>query len=133
VPLFLPTLGDASAAIRCCSQRSDMKQPGSILLLLFHLDPQIAELEIGHRGRCIHHQIFGGCCFGERNHLAQTVSASKDHHDAIEPKRNAAVRGRAILQSLQKKSEARPGFFLGHAERVKDLPLNILAVNTNRA
>src|SRR5205814_9725066 len=52
--------------------------------------------------------------------------------DAVEPKRNAAVWGRAVFQRVQEESETLPRLFIADSQRCEDLLLHILAVNTYR-
>src|ERR1700723_531633 len=101
--------------------------------LLLDRDPQLAQLLLAHRRGCVHHQIHRSRGFGEGNYFAQTFRTRQNHHDAIEAQRDSSVRRRAVFQCFQKESEARPRFFLRHAQCAEDSTLHILAVNTNRA
>src|SRR5580698_8957021 len=101
--------------------------------LLLYLYPQLFQLRVAHWRGCVDHQIHGPGGLGEWNHFPQTVGSGQDHHDAVETESNPAMRRRAVLQRLQKESETRAGFIFCHPQRMKDLLLNILPMNTNRA
>jgi aryl-alcohol dehydrogenase-like predicted oxidoreductase len=94
---------------------------------------QFTQLCVAYRCRRIDHHVDRLRRFGERNHFAQRSRARQNHHNAIEPQRNAPVRWRAVLQCIQKEAEAVPGFFIAHAQRAEYLRLHVLAMDTNRA
>src|SRR5580698_3796834 len=105
----------------------------ALLRLLLHLNPQLLQLGLAYRSRRVHHQIHCPSRLGKWNHFAQTVGSGQNHHNTVEAQRNPAMRRCAILQCLQKESKTRARFFLGHAQRMKYFPLDVLAMNTNRA
>src|SRR5215831_20662025 len=106
--------------------------PLSYSLRFTNCNPQLPQLPLIHRRRRIHHQIHRARGLRERNHFAQTLRTRKNHHDAVKPKRNPSMRRRAILQRFEEESEALLRLFIGHAQRLENLRLNILTVNTNR-
>src|SRR5579863_9052200 len=95
-------------------------------------DPEFFQLALGDGGRRFAHQIGPLGCLGEGDHFADRCFPRQDHHQPVQPQRDAAVRRRAVLQRLQQKSEAPLGFVLAESERRKDLRLNIAAVNPYR-
>src|SRR5688572_22616870 len=52
------------------------------------------------------HQIDGRRRLRERHHLADRVLAGEDGHHAVQAERDAAMRGRAVLERIQEKPEA---------------------------
>src|SRR6266404_962983 len=123
------TTSPAAILLATASERTwilPMMLPGSSgawRLLLLYLDPQITQLEVGHRGGCIHHEVLGCGSFWERDHLAQALGAGEDHDDAVQSQGDTAVGRSAVLEGFEEESEARLGLLFGHAEGVKDFPL----------
>ena len=83
---------------------SDMPTPLPPLLFPLFLQPlhhfrqlrgvQLAELSLVHRRRSDHHELLCPLARGERDHIADVVGVGQQHHDAIDPGRDAAVRRR---------------------------------------
>src|SRR5437868_11268715 len=99
--------------------------------LSFHRDPEFLQLRRAYWRRRIHHHVHSLGRLGEWNDFSQAVSSSKNHHDAVESQRYTAVRRRAVLQRFEEESEPGARFFVRHTQRVEDLLLNVLTVNTN--
>ena len=59
-----------------------------------------------HFGRCAHKQIFCLLVHREHDHLAQILLAAKQHDDAVDAGRDAAMGRRSILQRTQHAAEA---------------------------
>src|SRR5438105_15192473 len=95
--------------------------------------PQLPQLLLADWSGRVHHQISRLRGLGEWDHLAQALRPGQDHHNAIQTQRDAAMRRRAILQRLQKKAEARARLIFAQAKRAKNLPLHILAMDTDGA
>src|SRR5262249_42349182 len=102
-------------------------------MLTLYLDPQLRQLRLADGCRRVHHQVDGLGGLGERDDLAQALGAGQEHGNAVQAQSDASMWRRAVLQRLQEEAEARPGFFFTHAQSVKDLLLNVLAVNTDRS
>src|SRR5262245_61311260 len=94
---------------------------------------QFLHLLLSRMARSIDHQINGLRRLRERDHLAQALCSSENHHDAIESQRNAAVRRRPVLQRIEEESKPLLRFGVAHTQRAEDLCLYILLVNTNRS
>src|SRR4051812_18796672 len=84
-----------------CASRVRLPQP----------DMQFTQLRFINRIRRMRQQTLGALRFGERDNVAYRFSTCHHCNDTVEPERNTAVRGRAILQRLQEKSEFRLGLF----------------------
>jgi hypothetical protein len=96
-------------------------------------DSELIELFFVHRRRRIGHQILRGGRFREGDHFADGFLAGEQHDDAINAKRDAAVRRRAISQRVEEKAKAAAQLFFGQAERFEQALLNILAVDSDAA
>ena len=64
------------------------------------------ELLIAYGGGGVYHQIDGFGGFGEGYDFAEAACAGEDHDDAVEAEGDAAVRGRAVLESVEEEAEA---------------------------
>src|SRR5260370_30417268 len=100
---------------------------------VFHLDSQLSQLRVAHWSGRVYHHVHRLGCFWEWDNLAQTLRSSQNHDYAVQAKRDPAVRRPAVFQRFQEKTEARFRLLLAHAQRTEDLPLHILAVNTDGA
>src|SRR5260370_8374415 len=100
---------------------------------VFHLDPQLPQLRVAHRGGAIHNHVNSLGCFWKWDNLAQTLCPSQNHDNGIRGQGDPAVRRRTVLQRFKEKAEARFRLFLAHPQRTEDLLLHILTVNANRA
>src|SRR5579871_3407799 len=96
------------------------------------LQMQLPHLLLANRSRGIHHKIDGLGRLREGNHLPQTLRSSKNHHNPIQPQRNATMRRSAVLQSIQEEPKPLLRLGIAHPQRPEDLRLYILPMNTNR-
>jgi len=78
---------------------------------------QLLQLLLAYSRRRVGHQIDRLRSLGKRNHFAKTRRARKQHDDAVEAKRNAAMRWRAIFERIQKEPESLPRFLITDAQR----------------
>lgn len=76
---------------------------------------QLSQLLVAYRGWGVDHQVDGFCGFGEGDDFAEAAGSSENHDYAVEAERDASVGRRSILECVKEESEARPGFFVGHA------------------
>src|SRR5690348_1103738 len=100
--------------------------------LLSDLYSQFFQLTLADRSWRVHHEVRGASGFGKWDDFAQAVSASQDHYDSVEAEGNSAVWRRAVFERLEEESEAGAGFFVAHPQRLENLRLNILTMDTNR-
>src|SRR5581483_962276 len=101
--------------------------------LLLHLDSQLLQLRVADRSWRVHHQVDCAGSFWEGNDFAEAVGSCQDHHDTVEAEGYASVGRRAILESFQEEAEAGAGLVFGHAQRMENLALDVLTVNTDGA
>jgi hypothetical protein len=66
---------------------------------------ELFQLLLGYRGGGVGHQVDGFGGFGEGNDFAQAGRAGKQHDDAVEAQRDAAVRRRAVFERVQEEAE----------------------------
>jgi len=95
------------------------------------VNPQLSKLSRADGRRRIDHQVDCLGSLGEWNDLTQAVSACKDHHDAVKSKRDSSMRRSSIFECFQKEAEARTRLLVAHSQRIEDLLLNILPVDTD--
>ena len=93
---------------------------------------QLPQLRIAYRSRCVHHQINRLGRLRKGNHLTQARRARKNHHKPVQTQRDSTMRGRPILQSLKKESKTILGLLIRPTQRMEDLLLPILPMNTDR-
>ena len=124
--------------VYCGTTLADGRRPRSSAMpsdfaVLAQGDAQLFERLVGDGGRGVAHQVGAARGLGERDHFADGSLARQDHHQAVEPERDAAVRRRAVFQRVQQEAEAAARFFVAEAERGEDLRLHVAAMNTDRA
>src|SRR5271167_4371413 len=103
------------------------------VLLSHHRDAQLLQLTLADGCGGVHHQVNCLRGLGEGNHLAQAFRAGQKHHNAVKSERDPTMWRRAVLQRVEEKAEARLLLFRRHPERLEDLRLDVLAVNTDGA
>ncbi len=62
---------------------------------------QISQKFVGHGGRRFTHQIGSLGCFREGDDVAYGLLSGKNHYQAVQPQRDAAVRGSTVFQRFQ--------------------------------
>src|SRR5690606_8201688 len=116
------------------SVESDLGLGRSVFLFDWSDDanPEFDQLIATDDTRRVRHQIgrFGG--FGKRDDFADRFSFTKDHRQAIHAPSNAAVRRRAVLESLDEETELLPRLVARKPERAKHRVLNFGPMDTNR-
>src|SRR5690242_6313482 len=96
-------------------------------------DPEFVELgSVDIAGR-LGHQVNGGGRFRERDYFADRFFAGEDHSDAIEAKRDSAVRRRSIRERVEKEPEPALGLLFAEAERFEHARLHVLPMNSDAA
>ena len=80
----------------------------------------------------LHHQILAPVVLREGDDVANAIGACDEHDEAIEAQRDSAMRRRAKAEGLQQMAELVGLLFGGHAERVKELRLQLPLVNSDR-
>ena len=90
-------------------------------------------MAVGDGGGGVDHEVDGLGGFWEGDDFAEAGCAGEEHDDAVEAEGDAAVGRGAVLEGVKEEAETGLGFFVGDAERLEDLLLNVLAVNTDGA
>ena len=94
---------------------------------------QFAQLCFVNRARCTRQQALGTLCFGEGDDVADALCLGHERDQAVQPKRQAAVRWRAVLQGVQQETELDLGIFGRNLQCGEDLALHVGTVDTHRA
>ncbi len=107
-------------------------QCGSVLLPV-RPEMQLGELLALNRGRGIGERAGGLLGLGEGDHVADGAGPGEHHHQAVEAKGNAAVRGRAEFQGAEEEAELLLCLFLFNAQHFEQPRLHFRAVDADRA
>src|SRR5215469_8652561 len=99
----------------------------------FHRNPKLLQLSLADRGGRIYHKVDCACGFGEWYDLAQVIGSRQYHNNPVQPQRDASMWRRAVFQRFEKESEPRACFRIAHTQSLENFPLDILAMNTDRA
>src|SRR5438094_8568767 len=83
-------------------------------------EAQFPELFGIRRSRCVGHGFFGLLVLRKRNHLADRLLAGGEHHHAVEPVSEAAVRRSAVSEGVEQEAEATFGVLAGHTQPAED-------------
>src|SRR5213592_4782310 len=84
-------------------------------------------------GRCLGLQAKPPMLFRERHHVPDRIFATNEHDEAIEPKRDAAMRRRAEAQCPQQMAEERLSIFGPDAKCFEHFLLQFRLMNTHAA
>ncbi len=94
---------------------------------------QFAQLLLVDRARRLREQILRTLRLREGDHVADRVGAGHHRDNAVQAERDAAVRGRAILQGVQQEAELGARFFITDLQGAEHLALHFFAVDPHRA
>ena len=109
-----------------------MRSPSSRLLRRA-LDIKLPQLlEISLRRRLGHH-LDASVVFRKRDHIANTILASNEHHEAIQAESNATVRWRAEFEGLENMAEEELLLLLVDAQNAEHFRLEIGLVDSQAA
>src|SRR6266545_5211088 len=97
------------------------------------LDPELAELGLVHLAGGVHQQVHHRLRLRERDDVPDVVGAGQEHHDPVQPGRDAAVRRDAVLERLQQVAEALPDGLLAQAQDLEDPLLQRAVVDPEAA
>ena len=78
-------------------------------------------------------QALGALRFGEGNHVAYGFGAGHQGNQPVQPERQPAVRGRAVLQGVEQEAEFLPLLVRADVERGEDFGLHVGAVDADGA
>src|SRR5262245_16132696 len=101
IPVCAGMSGGWSRVIEAASESA----ASALVLWQRQTDVQLAELLGRNLRRRAHHQVFRALIHREQHDLAQVLLAAKQHHDAIDTRRDAAVRRRAERERAQHAAE----------------------------
>src|SRR4051812_45560064 len=135
---------DWYCSFSCCSMSSPpnkrapkrpfiLHEVGSGRLRIPQLDMQLPQLLFVHGAGGLREQVLGALRLREGDHVAQALGAGHQHHEAVQPDGDAAVRRRAVLQRVQQETELELRFLRADLQRAEHLALHVLAVDTDRA
>src|ERR1043166_9570275 len=97
------------------------------------VDAGFAALGRGDGGGSAGEGVEAGGRFGEGDHVAEAGGPGEQHHPAGPAERDAAGRGRAVLERVEQEAELGASLLGGQADHVEDGLLHRGGVDTDRA
>src|SRR5688572_11168747 len=104
-----------------------------LIVLRTQLNSKLPQQFLLHFGGRSTHRIDACLVLREGDHVAQVLLAPEGHEHALDPERDAAVRGRAHRERVQQEPELAPLLLRRELERVEDARLELLLVDPERA
>ena len=100
--------------------------------LLLQPNPELAQLACVDWGRRARERVRSAGGLWERDHVPDRAEARQHGHDAIEPERDPAQRGRTEAEGLEQEAEALAGLVRRDAQCVEDPLLERGVVDADR-
>src|SRR6266508_6168348 len=88
-------------------------------------DAELTQLFLGRGGRRPGERVGAGLRLGERRHVSDRVLAGHQHHQPVDPHRDAAVRGHAVPERSQQVAELFLGLLGRETQHLEDPSLHV--------
>src|SRR6266540_1529409 len=88
-------------------------------------DAELTQLFLGRTGRRSGERVGAGLRLGERRHVSDRVLAGRQHHQPVDPHRDAAVRGHPIPERAQQMAELLLGLLGRETQHLEDPSLYV--------
>src|SRR5918995_1092695 len=92
-------------------------------------DAELTQLFLGRAGRRPGERVGAGLRLGERRHISDRVPARHQHHQPVDPHRDAAVRGHPVPEGPQEVAELLLGLLGRETQHLEDPSLHVGTVD----